>query len=297
MRRFLYYNEDSINSFLAQLQKGLIQRHQSETEKGNSSSKTEDLQATVTGDLSAKLFGLGAALKGEMKSASSESAILSELNKNIHEKILHDFAFEMVFEYLQENKLIRNDDLAIGDIVLTKEVPTFLDFGYIQGLFAPNGIYKMASEQSRKEMEAHLNELKQEMPKGAQIPQNIRTQMKHMENEVKNAGKYSENERKELERSFEAIKSVLPYKRFIMTDKFLIPLLDDYFRDDPNIVSFKYGGKISVLGYITNVIKEDTETEHHNDISPLFEMLNLVMLKLFKSKTEVFIIHPIALYY
>jgi len=56
MRRSLYYNQDSINSFLAQLQKGLIQRHQSETEKGNSSSETGDLQATVTGDLSAKLF-------------------------------------------------------------------------------------------------------------------------------------------------------------------------------------------------------------------------------------------------
>jgi len=299
MRRFLYYNQDSINSFLAQIEKGLLQMQQAGSSYTDSNTTNSELHSSVTGDLSAKLFGLGTSLKGDIKAIESENVVISEMNKSIHEIILHDFAFDKVYDYLSNNKMICSDNLKICDVVLSEEVPTFLDFGYIQGLFASNGVYKLASEQSRKEMESQLNELRQNIPKGkgVQIPQAVSAQIKLLENTVKNAGKDSENERKELERTFDAIRSVLPYKRFLMTDCLLIPLVDDYFRDDPNIVSFKYGGKISMLGYVTNVITEDVKLNHSNDISPLYDMLNAVMLKLFKDKGEVFIIHPIALFY
>ena len=297
MKRFLYYNQDSVNSFLAQIEKGLLQTQQASNRTTISSSNDEKLQSSVTGDLSAKLFGIGASLQGEIMTSSSDNEVISEMSKNIHEKILHDFAFEKVYDYLNDKKMICSDELKIGDVVLKDEVPTFLDFGYIQGLFSKEGVYKLANEQQIKQIESELNELKQNIPKGAQVPQEVRARISMMENTVKNATKNHDNKRKELERTFEAIRSVLPYKRFTMTDNFLIPLVDDYFRDDPNIVAFKYGGKVSILGYVTNVITEEIEEEHNNDIAPLFNMLNIVMLKLFKNKNKIFIVHPIALYY
>lgn len=38
-----------------------------------------------------------------------------------------------------------------------------------------------------------------------------------------------------------------------MTNNYLIPLDDRNFRDVPEIVAFKFGGEMSVFGYITNI--------------------------------------------
>ncbi|MCL1882677.1 MAG: hypothetical protein FWF81_02860 [Defluviitaleaceae bacterium] len=297
MRRFLYYNQDSVNSYLAQIEKGLLQTQQASHSNEKSTSNDEELKSSVSGDLAAKFFSFGASLQGEISASSSDSEAISEISKNIHEKILHDFAFEKVYDYLSEKNKQHEGELEIGDIVLMNEVPTFLDFEYIQSLFSKDGIYKFMSEQEKAALEMQLTEIKQSIPKGAKIPPDIKSQITMLENQVRNAVKNSDNERRELERTFEAIRSALPYKRFIMTDDCLIPLVDDYFRDDPDIVAFKYGGKMSITGYITNVIINDTEKEYSNDIAPLFNMLNMAMMTLFKNKDKVFIVHPIALYY
>jgi hypothetical protein len=87
-----------------------------------------------------------------------------------------------------------------------------------------------------------------------------------------------------------------PYNRFLMTECFLIPLSDINFRDDPNIIAFKYGGKISIMGYVTNIIDNGKEATKNNKIASLYEMINKAMLGLFNDKQKVYIVHPIALY-
>ena len=63
MRRFLYYDEDSINSFLAQIEKGLLTKKGKEKEITDTVSSQLDTTADITGDLSAKVIGIGASLK------------------------------------------------------------------------------------------------------------------------------------------------------------------------------------------------------------------------------------------
>ena len=53
MRRFLYYDEDSINSFLAQIEKGLLTKKGKEKEITDTVSSQLDTTADITGDLSA----------------------------------------------------------------------------------------------------------------------------------------------------------------------------------------------------------------------------------------------------
>ncbi len=82
-----------------------------------------------------------------------------------------------------------------------------------------------------------------------------------------------------------------------MTNNLLIPLNDKYFRDDPNIIAFKYGGLMSIFGYVTNIITNNENTVCPNVFSPVYDAVNKIMLTFFNGKDKIFILHPIALYY
>lgn len=69
-------------------------------------------------------------------------------------------------------------------------------------------------------------------------------------------------------------------------------------RDNIDMTSFKFDGKIKVPGYITNNITTDA-TESSN-ISPLAQVgigLNQIMLSFFGQQSSLNIVHPIAIYY
>lgn len=293
MKRFLYYNQDSVNSLLAQIEQGLLIKKDSGKEETTSLSSTTEMHSDITGDLSAKVLGIGASVQGDIQGSDADTEITTKMIRNIQEKALHDYAFEKVYEYIIGNNMIKNEDPEIGDYILINEVPTFLDFNYFQALFAENGAVKLANDQNKKQIDALLTELKQSVPKGTQMPAQIKSQIKELENQIKSA----EPERKEMAKTIEAIRNTLPYNRFVMTDNMLIPLDDENFRDDPNIVAFKYGGRISALGYVTNIVIESESVTPDNDFAPLYDAINKIMLSMFHNKKKIYIVHPIALYY
>ena len=135
MKRFLYYNQDSVNSFLAQIENGLLVSENSTAEKTESISNTIELKSDVTGDLSAKVLGIGAALKGNLHADDSDTEVATTLIRNVQEKALHDYAFEKIYNHVVQENLVNNDNPQIGDLVLITETPTFLDFNYFQLLF------------------------------------------------------------------------------------------------------------------------------------------------------------------
>lgn len=293
MKRFLYYNQDSVNSLLAQIERGLLIKGDAGEERTSTQSATTSIQRDVTGDLSAKVLGIGAALKGNIHADDSDTEVATTLIRNVQEKVLHDYAFERVYNHVIENGLVNNENPQIGDIILVTEVPTFLDFNYFQSLFADNGAVKMINEQNKRELNKSIEEIKAEIPKGTQMPVHIKVRIDNLRDTVNNA----EPERKELLKTFEAIRNTLPYNRFVMTTNMLIPLDDEHFRDNPNIVAFKYGGNMSILGYVTNIVSSEETPERNNDFAPLYDTINQVMLKMFKEQSKIYIVHPVALFY
>ena len=225
MRRFLYYNQDSINSFLAQIEKGLLLKQENGEQHEQTNSHALETRANVTGDLSAKLFGIGASLKGDIQGADTDTEIATNMVRSVQEKMLHDYAFDKIYSHINENKMIKHDNIQIGDMILATETPTFLDFSYFQGLFEDSGVYKLLAEQGKKQMQAEINNIKQNIPSDAKLPNATKAQIAAIENTVKAEAKRQEDERKEMKDMFIAIKKVLPYERFLMTDKFLIPLV------------------------------------------------------------------------
>jgi len=293
MKRFLYYNQDSVNSFLAQIEQGLQVAENMGNEKSDSHSSTEGFQADVSGDLSAKVFGIGTALKGSLRSDDTDTEVATTLIRNVQEKVLHDYAFDRVYRHVMENGLVNNENPQIGDIVLVTETPTFLDFNYFQSLFADNGAVKMVNDQNKKKLEDSIKELKESIPKGTQLPPLIKKQIEDLRATVNNA----EPERREMVKTIEAIRNTLPYNRFVMTSNMLMPLDDENFRDNPDIVAFKYGGNVSMFGYVTNVVSADETPVRNNDFAPLYDTINQIMLGMFNGQRKIYIVHPVALFY
>lgn len=293
MKRFLYYNEDSVNSFLAQIEQGLLVKDSSGEEDSESFSETTSIQSDLSGDLNAKVFGIGTSLNGSIHGNDSGTDVTSNLIRSVQEKVLHDYAFERVYNHAVENGLINNADPQIGDIVLITEVPTFLDFNYFQSLFDENGAVKFSNEQDRKVADEAICKLKATVPKGTQIPVLIQQQIDELKTKVKNA----EPNRKELLKTIAVIQNTLPYNRFLMTSNMLIPLDDEHFRDNPNIVAFKYGGNMSTFGYVTNIVSAGTTPVRNNDYAPLYDTVNQLMLHIFKNQDKIYIVHPVALFY
>lgn len=293
MKRFIYYNQDSVNSFLAQIEQGLLVKDSKGDDESSTTSSTTSIKADLSGDLSAKVLGIGAALKGNIQGEDSDTEAATSLIRNIQEKVLHDYAFEIVYNHIVNNGLINNSDPKIGDIVLVNEVPTFLDFNYFQSLFADNGAIKLSNDQDKKNLDSKVKEIKDSIPKGTQIDPITKMKIEALKNSVNKA----EPERKEMAKMIEAIRNTLPYNRFVMTKNMLVPLDDENFRDNPDIVSFKYGGNMSILGYVTNIISDEDTPVRNNDFAPLYDTVNKVMINMFKKQNKIHIVHPVALFY
>lgn len=293
MKRFLYYNQDSVNSFLAQIEQGLLVKESAGQEETDTYSTTTGVQSDFTGDLSAKVLGIGTALKGNIHGEDTGTEVTTDLIRNVQEKVMHDYAFDRVYTYAAENGLIKNEDPKIGDIVLISEVPTFLDFNYLQSLFSDNGAAKLVNDQTKKTVDDTIAQMKAAIPKGTQIPVLVKQQIDELKAKVNNA----EPERKELVKQIEAIRNTFPYKRLLMTTNMLVPLDDEFFRDNPDIVAFKYGGRISVFGYVTNIVAATDKPNQNNDFAQLYTTVNQIMISMFKGQDKVYVVHPVALFY
>ena len=288
MKRFLYYNQDSVTSFLAQIEQGLLVKKSEGEEESDTVSTTTGTKADVSGDLSAKVLGIGAALKGDIQGEDSISDAVTSLIQKVHEKVLHDYAFEMVYEYITDNHLANNTNQKIGDIVLINEPPVFMDFKYMQGLFAENGAGKLINDQNKKK----YDELKDSF-KGKQIPVQAKVELDKLKAVVANA----ETERKETAKMIEVIRNTLPFKRFVMTKNMLIPLDDESLRDNPDTVAFKYGGDMTIVGYVTNIISTEKPSQKGNKLADLYSSINQIMLKLYDGQKSVYVVHPVAIFY
>ena len=97
-----------------------------------------------------------------------------------------------------------------------------------------------------------------------------------------------------------AMRGLIPYNRMLISsDGYLVPLNTKYFRVDPLDLGFKYGGEITCVGMISNIIGEDTNPNDENNIFATVQFTaNEVLRELLPtSENNLCVIHPIAIYY
>lgn len=290
MRRFIYYDKDGIESYLAQITSGISFSSSTETTNSNEIEHQELKEKNIHSDIGAKLAGIGAEIQEDISKGETNKTSTNQLVKSLEEKVLSDYAFDKVFDFFSKNKMLKTSDFKIGDVVNLEENVTFFDFDYFEKLFSENGISSFSIKQSKDELKKIRDSLSG--------PQKQNIEVKNKIKEMENMIKQQESERKSTLEILNMAKVTLPYVRFVMTKECLIVLNDDCFRDNPNNIAFKYGGNIQIVGYVTNIIDGESRTENQiNAFSEMYKMVNQVMMSLYNGTKHVYVIHPLAMYY
>lgn len=296
MKQFIYLDTDMINSILAQSEKGLVSEiiNQQENQKGVKKHKKGSLSTSAkVGGQVLSLIKAEAALttSGEIMS-QSESHILT---KQIATKTLHDASFDIIYDALKEETHFSVINQGIGSFMEVKKKFEFVDFEYLKNLFANDGLIsyliKTEEEKVRNELEQNAeNELNrsQKRKNGSLI-----------KNEIDKLVKENSKQYEEMPEIIKAIKSIIPYSRMLVSeDGLLIPLEDEFFRDNPNTMSFKHGGEVTCFGYISNIIDNSASQKSSNVFSTLRTTVNQVVTSILPTTgSTIYVVYPIAIYY
>lgn len=170
--------------------------------------------------------------------------------------------------YLNQNNLLSNHN--IGDFIEINDEFYIMDLDYYKKIFGDKKFLDFLKKSQRDKIQALLKiqqdiELSQE---GANF------------NEIKkNYTNLSKSKCAESDKSYDDIKDIIdmlytlvPYRRTLCIADNMVVLNDKYMRDSINMTSFKFGGKIKVLGYITNRIETATDTDESSGVSPLAQV-------------------------
>mgnify|MGYP006912265049 FL=1 len=296
MRRFIYLDTDTLNSYIAQIYDGLVQTQETETQSSQTSDKQSERTSDIGADTDLKVFGKGIEGKIDFTYRHLKDTSNTELISDVQTKLLHDNAFDQLMNYLNQNNLLSNHN--IGDFIEINDEFYIMDLDYYKKIFGDKKFLDFLKKSQRDKIQALLKiqqdiELSQE---GANF------------NEIKkNYTNLSKSKCAESDKSYDDIKDIIdmlytlvPYRRTLCIADNMVVLNDKYMRDNINMTSFKFGGKIKVLGYITNRIETATDTDESSGVSPLAQVrigLNQIMLSFFGQQSSLNIVHPIAIYY
>lgn len=298
MKQFVYLDTDIVSSIIAQAEKGYIT--QQTIESGTETTQTEN--EGVTGSVESSASGgflkflhaeVKASLTGELQSGNSAQSSEKELK----EKILHDAAFDIAYGYISPLAVkpgIQGSDEE-GTYLEIKRVFDFIDFDYLEGLFQKDGVIDFIKKSSAEKIEESADQLTANYSR-----ENLRKAGNAIKSELKKAINISNKQYDDVALIIKAFRSLIPYSKIMLShDGYLIPLDDKYFRIDPSNLGFKYGGEMTCVGMVTNIIGESTDPgDPKNIFATLQFTANEALRKILPStESDLCVIHPIAVYY
>lgn len=289
MRRFLYLNNDSIYSYISQMNDGLPTKVTNTN--GLSEENGKEIKANIDGELDVdlKLLGKGIGVDLSADIGDVVSKITTNQQSNSMEKKIYDEAFDKLKQHLIDNQLLKETDINIGDFFEIYDEMFIVDLEYYKNIFSNDDVldFIKSSEVENKfsvvssSIESTGNGNKAEYEKD-KLKKEIKRQV--------------DSEYAGVKKIINAILNIVPYNKFGIMGDYLIVLDDEYFRDKTKVVAYKYGGKMSMLGYLTNIVNNDVAQDDSNVFRTFPALINTFMLGFF-NKTEIKIIHPIAIYY
>lgn len=298
MKQFLYLDTDIINSIIAQTEKGLVQSLSDE--EVSTETETDSLNASMkgTGTIGGSIVKLAKAeanLSGSLESI--EGGSLSSTSRQIISKTLHDAAFDIAYAYISpsEIELQSQSNDETGNYVELTRVFDFVDLDYLEKLFEKDGIIEFIKKTSAEQIEAEAEKVKE-----GHNREQLRKAGINFKQEIKKAIDANNKQYDDIAVIIKAMRGLIPYNRMLISsDGYLVPLNTKYFRVDPLDLGFKYGGEITCVGMITNIIGEDTNPNDENNIFATVQFTaNEVLRKLLPtSENNLCVIHPIAIYY
>lgn len=298
MKQFLYLDTDIVNSIIAQSEKSLIQEQSEENESNKSKNTHINGGVEGTGATEGSFFKLAKveanlSLSGELgKEYTSGTA-----SREIISKVLHDAAFDIAYAYIHPQKFAtgENNSDDYGDYVELTRVFDFVDMDYLENLFSKNGLVDFLKKTSKEKIETEVTKVTDGMNR-----EQLRTTGKTIKGELKKLIADSDKQYDDIHDIIVAFRQLMPYTRMLISrDGYLIPMDDKYFRINPNNLGFKYGGEITCVGMITNIIGADTDPNDPKNIFATLQFtVNEVLRTILPTNAEnLCVIHPIAVFY
>ena len=115
MRRFIYLDTDTLNSYIAQIYDGLVQTQETETQSSQATDKQSEYTSDLGADADLKVFGKGIEGKMDFTYRHLKETSNTELISDVQTKLLHDNAFDQLMNYLNKNEHLSNHN--IGDFI------------------------------------------------------------------------------------------------------------------------------------------------------------------------------------
>lgn len=297
MKQFIYLDTDIVNSIIAQNQKGIVVQ---QTLSGTSTdNKSENTITGISGDakVSGSFFKMVEAVGNLEINRNTDRGHSSTLSaSDVIEKVLHDAAFDIAYEYINPNSITMGDQEydEEGNYILIKRSFDFVDLDYLESLFSQNGLIdflkKTEEAKLREEFENSIN-LNREQH---------RSNKSEINKEIKRLIDLNNQQYDDARKAIEMFRTIIPYNRMLISsDGYLIPLDEQYFRINPKNLGFKYGGEITCVGMVTNIIGEETKPNDEDNIfATLQYTASEALLSLLPTReNNVCVIHPIAIYY
>jgi len=294
MRRFIYLDTDTLNSYIAQIYDGLVQTQETETQSSQTTDKQSERTSNLGADADLKVFGKGIKGKIDFTYRHLKDTSNTELISDVQTKLLHDNAFDQLMNYLTKNGLLSNNN--IGDFCQINDDFYIMDLDYYKKIFGDKKFLDFIKKSERDKIQALLKiqqdfELAQEGANSNEIKKNYVALAKSKSAE-------SDKGYDDIKDIIDMLCTLVPYRRTLCIADNMVVLNDKYMRDNIDMTSFKFGGKVKVLGYITNKITVNANGS--SNISPLAQVgigLNQIMLSFFGQQSSLNIVHPIAIYY
>ena len=298
MKQFLYLDIDIVNSIVAQSGNGLVQTLSNERENTESETDTISSSVQANGVLGGNILKFAKAeidLSGKLE--SMDNCATTSVSREIISKTLHDAAFDIAYSNISPKtfKLGEKNTDEYGDYVELIRVFDFVDIDYLSKLFDKNGLIDFLKKTSKEKIETEANSVTSGMNR-----EQLRTIGSKMKGEMKKLVEASNKQYDDIHEIITAFKQLLPYSRMLISsDGYLVPLDDKYFRVNPSSLGFKYGGEITCVGMITNIIGADTNPcDEKNIFATLQFTVNEALRTILPTKEEnLCVIHPIAVFY
>ena len=182
-----------------------------------------------------------------------------------------------------------------GNYLEIKRIFDYVDFDYLEGLFQKDGVIDLIKKSTAEKLEESADQLTSSLDR-----EQLRKAGNRIKNELKKTISMNNKQYDDAASMIHAFRSLMPYSRMLISrDGYLIPLDDKYFRIDPSNLGFKYGGEMTCVGMVTNIIGESTDPGDSNNIFATLQFtVNEALRKILPStESDLCVIHPIAVYY
>lgn len=269
-----------------------------EEENGEQKSTNKSISGNLEGDAGGKLLKVfNAELKLDIRGGIGTEKEVHSASREIITKTLHDAAFDIAYDSITPVCLTSNgqDQDDYGAYVELTRVFDVVDFDYLERIFSKGGLIEYLKKTEKEKIETTASVATESLNRSQQ-----RSNSNAIRAKIKEAVAASGKQYDGIKEIIDMVRQIIPYNRMLISsDGYLIPLDDRYFRIDAQNLGFKYGGEITCVGMITNIIGEDTDpNDSQNIFATLQFSVNEVLRQLLPTKERnLCVIHPIAVYY